>query len=115
MADNRRPNIGTRRAFRLCPHCQAPALIRSSEDVTPTVKKLYMLCNNTDCGHTWIDQLAPVHTICPSQIPNPEVDIPQCPENYIRKHYRGGNRAPPEDPDQFLMFPDDPGEDLAAA
>lgn len=96
-------SIAPRRAFRRCPHCRAQAMIRSSEEVTLTVKQMSMICTNPDCGHTWVDQLTPVHTICPSQIPNPEVHIPPCPGGYERRHFRSTD--PPEDPDQLQMFP----------
>lgn len=96
-------SISPRRAFRRCPHCRAQAMIRSSEEVTLTVKQMSMICTNPDCGHTWVDQLTPVHTICPSQIPNPEVHIPPCPGGYERRHFRSTD--PPEDPDQLQMFP----------
>lgn len=106
-------SVGTRRTFRSCPHCEAPAIIRSSEPMTLTVKHLRMMCTNTDCGFTWVDQISPVHALCPSQVPNPEVSIPPCPTEYLRRHYR--NTGPPDDPDQLLMFPDEPPGQSEAA
>ena len=78
-------------------------MIRTSEEVTPTVKNLYMICTNPECGGTWIDQLSPLHWLSPSQIANPHVHIPPCPDTYLRRHYR--DTGPPDDPDQLLMFP----------
>lgn len=99
--------VGTPRAFVLCPHCQAAAIIRGSERVTLTIKNLRLKCSNEDCGFSWLAQISPVHAICPSQIENPEVHIPPCPPQYQRKHYRDAGRADPDDdPDQLPMFPD---------
>ena len=96
-------SIGTRRGHRRCPYCRAKAMIRTSEEQTPTVKNLTMHCLNSECGAIWIDQLSPLHLLSPSQIENPEVHIPPCPEGYLRRHYR--ETGPPDDPDQMLMFP----------
>ena len=105
MADAISGRVGTvaaTRALIRCPHCTAAAIIRNSEQVTATIKDLYLHCTNTDCGHTWKAQIVPVHTICRSHLPNPAIDIKDCPPEYLR-------RRPPSsglDPDQMLMFPE---------
>lgn len=99
-------NVGTPRAFILCPHCEAPAIIRSSTRVSPAIKDIRLKCSNEDCGFSWVAQIAPVHTICPSQIPNPDVHIKPCPAEYQRQHFRKADSGDPPDPDQLMMFPD---------
>lgn len=90
-----------------CPHCRAPLLTRSSDPVTRTVRSLYVVCTNPDCGLTGRMQLSWVHTINPSLVPDPQVDIPPCPDSYVRRRYPD----PGDDPDsnQLLMFPDESG------
>lgn len=99
--------VAATRALIRCPHCTAGAIIRSSEQVTPTIKDLYLHCTNTDCGHTWKAQIAPVYTICPSHLPNPAIQILACPPEYLRQRPKtspmGFSRE--GDPDQMLMFP----------
>lgn len=54
-----------------CPHCEGKAKIRSSEEVIPMVRDLYLQCQDLGCGHTWKAQLSFAHTICPSARPKP--------------------------------------------
>lgn len=113
------PRQGTMRANRslmLCPHCNSASLIRNSDRVTPVAKDLYMNCLNTDCGHTWKAQISIVHTLSPSAMPDPEIDIPMAPPEYQRRKYPSGARQPgddPGDPNQITIF-DHLGRDEAA-
>lgn len=107
---DREDRQGTMRAHRslmLCPHCNSRSLIRNSKLVTPVAKDLYMNCLNTDCGHTWKAQISIVHTLSPSAMPNPEIDLPMAPPDYERRRYPGGAREPGNDPgdrDQISIF-----------
>lgn len=98
-------SVSPRRGFITCPHCQANMIIRGSEQESETVKRLRVICTNEDCGLTGIAQLSWLYQLSPSQVPNPEVVIPDCPFDYVRRHYRD-SRGPPIDPDQLLMFED---------
>lgn len=97
-----------RKGFVQCPHCNAPATIRTSEWVNETVKDLYLICLNTDCGHTWKAQLAAVFTLSPSAIPNPQINLPMAPSDYVRRRYPESAREPGNDPGhdprQIQMF-----------
>lgn len=88
------------RVSQRCPACQAPAIIRTPEDITPLVRNFYFHCTNTDCGQTWVSQLSVQHAICPSQMPDPIHPIPDCPSSWVRR------RPPPPgfDPDQSTIF-----------
>lgn len=104
------PRAGTVRATRslmLCPHCNGPSLIRHSLRITAVAKDLYMNCLNSDCGHTWKAQVSVVHTLSPSAMPDPEVDIPMAPPEYQRRRYPAGAREvgnDPGDPRQITIF-----------
>jgi hypothetical protein len=90
-------------AFILCPKCEAPAFIRKSERVTPTVKHLICHCTNSGCGHTFLAQVVFVHSFNPGLIERPDLDLPQCPREQI-PHVLPPRRDGPEDDDQMSMF-----------
>lgn len=100
MRDQEGQGMSTRmrKGFVHCPHCNSPATIRTSEAITPTVKDLYLICLNPDCGHTWKAQLSGVYTLSPSAIPNPEISLPMAPEGTPRRRYPESAREPGNDP-----------------
>jgi len=59
-----------------CPHCQAKANIRDSEQQSDLVRKIKFQCTDPDCGHTFISLLSVCKTLSPSAKPNPKVNIP---------------------------------------
>jgi hypothetical protein len=59
----------------LCPHCVTPGAVQSSRQITPTYKQFYIACRNPLCGHTWLAELHVVHSITPSAMPNPDLQI----------------------------------------
>lgn len=59
-----------------CPHCGRRAQIRTSTEVTVTMRELYFLCSAVPCGHSWVATLEAVRTISPSGLPNPAVHLP---------------------------------------
>lgn len=106
-ANRRGGTMRANRSLMLCPHCNSPSLIRNSDRVTPVAKDLYMNCLNSDCGHTWKAQVSIVHTLSPSAMPNPEIEIPMAPPEYQRRRYPAGARGPgddPGDPRQVTIF-----------
>lgn len=64
-----------------CPHCTTEAVIRTSRDLSETVRELALQCQNLECAHTWVAFLSPVRTIAPSMTPNPKVFIPMSPRS----------------------------------
>lgn len=60
----------------LCPHCQTPAVIRRSSQITALVRDLHALCTNDDCGCRFAAQIVAVRTIQPSLRPHPAVALP---------------------------------------
>lgn len=56
-----------------CPHCGAWATVRSSEELSRTLRQLYFQCKDIECGHTWAASLEANRTISPSGKPDPEI------------------------------------------
>lgn len=59
-----------------CPHCNAWARIRTSYVITALYTELRFECQNDACGHIWLASLEVLRTLCPSDTPNPEIQIP---------------------------------------
>lgn len=77
-----------------CPHCHTGTRVRSSEQVTPLIREVRYLCDNDDCGHLFVAQIAIVRTVRRSLSPRPGIDLPVLP------HLRPANddhRAPAND------------------
>jgi hypothetical protein len=69
-----------RRQYRVdCPHCRAPAQVRTSVAITNGVRELYLICQDPDCGHVFAAtaeiRITITHTIAPSLKPNPAVEL----------------------------------------
>lgn len=62
-----------------CPFCGSKVLIRSSEMLSPKVKRLYGQCQNLDCGWTGTALQEWVFTNSPSAIQNDSMNIPFSP------------------------------------
>lgn len=59
-----------------CPHCKRRAQVRTSLEVTPTMREVYFICSSITCGHSWVGVLEAVRTIAPAGLPNPLIDLP---------------------------------------
>lgn len=55
-----------------CNKCGSNATIRSSDQLSTEVKRLYCICNNIQCGHTFAMDVTFSYTISPSAM-----DLPQ--------------------------------------
>ena len=51
-----------------CPACGAKALTRSSEEITPTYRRLYLACTDLRCAMTFTASLSFEHVLSPSGI-----------------------------------------------
>ncbi len=58
-----------------CPHCGSCAKVRSSKEESKLVTKRYLQCQNIECGHTYATMEEIVHTITPSAMPDPSVNL----------------------------------------
>ncbi|MFB9847210.1 ogr/Delta-like zinc finger family protein [Oceanisphaera arctica] len=61
---------------RSCPHCEAPARIRTSEAQSALSRITKYQCSNIDCCHVWVEGSEVLYSIVPSASPNPTVKIP---------------------------------------
>ena len=75
----------------LCPHCKTSSTVRSSRELSDTVREATIQCDNPHCAHTWIAQVAAIRTIAPSMTPNPKVYIPLSPRSPAAQQ-PGGNQ-----------------------
>lgn len=64
-----------------CPHCGGLATIRSSKELSTTVREASVQCNDVECAHTWVTRIVADRTIAPSMKPNPKVFIPLSPRS----------------------------------
>ncbi len=58
-----------------CPHCGTSSVVRTSEQMSPTLTWLYVQCRKLECGHTWRVDAESSMTISPSATPNPNVSM----------------------------------------
>jgi hypothetical protein len=93
-----------RRSLISCPVCNAHCRIYSINDVTLTVKDLWVRCENITCGHTARHQVSLVYVLCPSQIPHDHLDLPQPPPGLIRHVYPAGPAGKEPDPNQIDLL-----------
>ncbi|NIK64378.1 MULTISPECIES: ogr/Delta-like zinc finger family protein [Xanthomonas] len=64
------------RAFMRCPHCDQPAVVRSSLLHTKLLRESMLQCRNALCGHTFSAFTEIVRTISPSACPSDEICLP---------------------------------------
>ena len=55
-----------------CTKCKERAMIRTSEEMSETLRRLYCVCRNPQCGHTFVMDLSFSHTLSPSALDLPE-------------------------------------------
>lgn len=93
-----------RRSLIVCPVCNANCRIYSINDVTPTVKDLWVQCLNITCGHAARHQISMVYVLCPSAIPHEHLDLPPPPPGLHRHIYPAGPAGGQPDPNQIEML-----------
>ncbi|WP_239017917.1 ogr/Delta-like zinc finger family protein [Sphingomonas aracearum] len=59
-----------------CPHCDTRAIARDSVQADPLTRVIRFVCDNPECGHVFIAQLAIYRTLRPSAKPNPAIVLP---------------------------------------
>jgi hypothetical protein len=91
----------TKRAFLLCPKCDAPGWIRHSERITEQVSHLTIHCTDSGCGHVWRSDIVFVHSLVEGNIERPDLGLKVCPREQVT-HVR----PPGEDDDdeQISLF-----------
>ncbi|MFN3677274.1 MAG: ogr/Delta-like zinc finger family protein [Sphingomonas pseudosanguinis] len=56
-----------------CPHCDGRTMARTSSQLDPLTRNLRMMCENPDCGHIFVAQIAIYRTLRESMIPRPDI------------------------------------------
>jgi hypothetical protein len=64
------------RIMNRCPHCRTRATARSSRDMSLTFREVTFMCNNAECGHTYIVNMEFARTLSPSAIPDLSLNLP---------------------------------------
>lgn len=59
-----------------CPHCEQPAVIRTSVQMSRLMREYMYCCTNPECGHTFVAITEVVRTLSPSATPDPSVSLP---------------------------------------
>ncbi len=59
-----------------CPHCQAPAIARTSVSIVAIYREITYQCQRAECSFSWVAGLGAVRSLSPSGQPNPDVSIP---------------------------------------
>jgi len=55
-----------------CNRCGSAAVIDSSKEISDSLKQLYCMCKNVECGHTFVVSMEFSHTLSPSALDMPE-------------------------------------------
>ncbi|HEU6437404.1 MAG TPA: ogr/Delta-like zinc finger family protein [Nitratidesulfovibrio sp.] len=55
----------------ICDKCHGKARITTRREITPRFTKLYCVCNNAECGHSFVMHLEFAHTLSPSGLSYP--------------------------------------------
>lgn len=59
-----------------CPECDAPAIARSSRELSKTMREITFYCTDDECGHRYVSHLEAVRSLTPSCKPKNNVRLP---------------------------------------
>jgi len=82
----------------VCPHCLTRSIAYDSVEIDRLTREIRYVCQNPDCGHTFVAQLGIFRTVRPSMIPNPAIRLPR--GQWRSKPANDDNRVPANDDDQ---------------
>lgn len=63
----------------ICAHCRAKVRIRTSIGEHLLLRTAYLQCTNEACGATFRAAFEITHTLSPSAMPNPSIQLPMAP------------------------------------
>lgn len=72
----------------ICAHCRAKVRIRSSLGEHLLLRTAYLQCTNEACGATYRAAFEITHTLSPSAMPNPAIQLPLAPSAMRRDAMR---------------------------
>jgi transposase-like protein len=88
-----------------CPHCDAPAVSRSSKRFTPLLRDIYYQCTNVFCGHAFVATLEVTRTVTPSAIPRAGVRLPMMTRGSNHRLIHPPEPQPPANDDAAIQQP----------
>lgn len=56
-----------------CPHCDSRSIARTSSQLDPLTRNIRLMCDNPDCGHIFVAQIAIYRTLRTSLTPRDEI------------------------------------------
>lgn len=59
-----------------CPHCRAKAKIRTSRELSNTLREVFYQCADLECGFCFAVHAEAVRSLSPSAKPDPAVQLP---------------------------------------
>lgn len=72
----------------ICAHCRAKVRIRTSIGEHLLLRTAYLQCTNEACGATFRAAFEITHTLSPSAMPNPSIQLPMAPSAMRREAVR---------------------------
>lgn len=72
----------------ICAHCRAKVRIRTSIGEHLLLRTAYLQCTNEACGATFRGAFEITHTLSPSAMPNPSIQLPMAPSAMRREAVR---------------------------
>lgn len=81
-----------------CPHCLTRSIAYDSVEIDRLTREIRYVCQNADCGHTFVAQLGIFRTVRPSMIPNPAIRLPH--GQWRSNPANDDNRVPANDDNQ---------------
>lgn len=69
----------------ICCHCQSKVRIRTSYGRHLLLREAYLQCTNEACGATFRGQFEVTHSLSPSGMPNPQIQLPIAPSSMRRQ------------------------------
>jgi hypothetical protein len=58
-----------------CPHCETRSIAFDSVEIDSLTREIRFRCDNVECGHVFVAQLAIIRTVRSSMRPNPAVKL----------------------------------------
>lgn len=58
-----------------CPHCETPALARTSISIGDLYREITYQCQRAECSFSWVAGLGVVRSLSPSGTPKPGLNI----------------------------------------
>jgi len=91
----------------VCPHCLTRSIAYDSVEIDVLTREIRYVCQDADCGHTFVAQLGIFRTVRPSMKPNPTIEAILPKGDWRSKPANDDQRVPANDdqPDAAEVAP----------